>query len=184
MSGVAWIISLLKQSEKGAFHRLDHSPIPPALCRPTNRTGAHMIKREVLTVASISGILGIMMGMLGTSWVWLQSNAGFARLGAVAKTETGIETKVALLEQIRSGRYTDATRQLEVLLDTDLVGVAEFTRDGMELSLSTLRALQTELNARRVSGYQPDNATVSANVQEAFRLADGTRAASDAPPDD
>lgn len=129
-----------------------------------------MIKREVLTVASISGILGIMMGMLGTSWIWLQSNAGFARLGAVAKTETGIETKVALLEQIRSGRYNDATRQLEVLLDADLVGAAEFARDGVALSLTTLKALQTELKARRMSGYEPTSTTVSEEVHEAFQL--------------
>ncbi len=129
-----------------------------------------------------------MMGMLGTSWIWLQSNAGFARLGAVAKTETGIETKVALLEQLRSGRYNDATRQLEVLLDADLVGAASFARDGVELSWTTLKALQTEVKARRVSGYEPTNSTVSADVQEAFRLAPQgdtrMRVVPDAPPDD
>lgn len=147
-----------------------------------------MNKREVVTVASISGILGIMMGMLGTSWIWLQSSTGLARDGAVAKTETGIESKVALLEQLRSGRYNDVTRQLEAQLDADLVGAAEFSRDGVDLSWSTLKALQTELRARRMSGYEPTSANVSAGVQEAFRLAPtfdiGTRPAPDSPPDD
>lgn len=129
-----------------------------------------MIKREVILVASISGIFGIMMGVLVASWAWLQSNSLFARVGAVAKTEAAIATKVELLEHLRSGRYKDATSQLEALLDGDLVGAGAFARDGVEFTPDTRKAIAVERRARAVSGYEPANATVSAAVQETFRL--------------
>lgn len=135
------------------------------------RRGASMIRRDVIMIASISGILGIMMGILGASWVWLQSSATFARTGAVAKTEAGIAAKVELLESLRSGRYNDAARQIERSLDNDLIGAGEFARDGVELSSGTLKAIEVERNARRISGYEPTRSGVSAAVQDAIHSA-------------
>lgn len=130
-----------------------------------------MIKSEVQLAAGFSAIFGIMMGVLGTAMVWMQTTSNFSRIGTSARTEADIVTKVELLEHLRSGRYDDATRQLEALLDKDLTGAAESARIGNVLSSDTLKALETERRARGVSGYKPVSADVSAAVQEAFRLA-------------
>lgn len=141
-----------------------------------------MIKRQVLLIASISGIFGIMMGVLGTAWVWMQTTVEFSRIGAVAKTEANIVTKVDLLEDLRSGRYNDAAMQLEVSLDKDLIRAAESARDGGEFGTDTLNALAAESRARRISGYAPVNANAGAAVQEAFRLAPQTEPGARATP--
>jgi hypothetical protein len=129
-----------------------------------------MIKRHAMVIASVSGIFGLMMGVLGTEWGWLQSTAEVAKLGAVAKTEGGIVAKVELLQRIRAARYDDATRLLEVWLDNDLAGAGELARDGAEFSSDTVSAVETERMARRMSGYEPANVTLSVEVQQAFRL--------------
>jgi hypothetical protein len=121
-------------------------------------------------IGSISAIFGIMMGVLGTAVVLIQTNTNFARVGNVAKAEAGIVTKEVLLEHLRSGRYKDATMQLETSLDKDLAGATELARDGFDFSRNTLKAIDTERKARGMSGYEPSNATVSAAVQEMFRL--------------
>ncbi len=131
-----------------------------------------MTKRYVAVIASVSGTLGMMIGVLLASFAWLQSTGTFASAGALHKTEAGIASKVALLEQMRAGRYREATRELEGWLDRDLVGAYEFVRDGEQLSSDTLRAIAAERSARGISGYQPENSSVSAAVREALRLAE------------
>ncbi len=129
-----------------------------------------MIKRHVVMVASLSGIFGIMMGVLLASWAWMQSSAQFAIGGAVAKMEGNIVKKVELLEFMRTGRYSEATGQLEAWLDKDLVGAGEFARDGVVLSTPTLQAMEIERLARTMTGYQPANDSVNAAVRETFRM--------------
>lgn len=129
-----------------------------------------MIQRQFILVGSISAIIGIMMGVLLSSWTWLGTSATFARTGALARTEAGIAAKVELLEHIRSGRYSDATQQLEAWLDHDLAGAGELASDGVALSARTLQAVGIERKARGLSGYEPTDATVSAKVQKVFRL--------------
>ncbi len=129
-----------------------------------------MIKKHVVMITSFSAIFGIIMGVSVVSLAWMQSTANFPKLGTVAKTETGIVTKVELLEKLRSGHYNDAATQLEAWLDNDLIGAGELAREGAELNVSTLQAMETERKARGVSGYEPANASVNAAVQEAFRL--------------
>ncbi len=129
-----------------------------------------MIKRQVVLIVSISGIFGIILGVLGMSLVWLQFEDTIPRLGALARTEANIVKNIALLEHLRSGRYADATNQVEAWLDNDLAGAGEYAHDGSEFSLTTLRAMESERKARLLSGYEPDNARVSAKVQAAFRL--------------
>lgn len=128
-----------------------------------------MIKSHAILIATISGIFGLIMGIFVTALVSVQSNIMFTKLGPVAKTEAAIETKVELLEHLRSGRYNNATRQVEEWLDNDLIGAGTFARDGIEFSASTLKAVEKERKARGISGYEPANASVSAAVQEAFR---------------
>jgi hypothetical protein len=128
-----------------------------------------MIKSQVQLTASISVIFGILMGVLGTALVLMQTTSEFARSGAAARTEENIITKVELLEHLRSGRYIVATKQLEALLDKDLAGAAESAREGVVLSSNTLKALEIERKARGISGYEPVNSTVGDAVQEAFR---------------
>ena len=128
------------------------------------------LKSPMVLLASISVIFGIMMGVLGTAWVLMQTTAEFARNGAVANTEAGIVTKEVLLEHLRSGRYKDATRQIETSLDNDLAGAMIFARDGVEFSQNTLKAIEIERKARGISGYEPHNATVTVAVEEMFRL--------------
>jgi len=129
-----------------------------------------MIKSQVLLTASISVIFGIMIGVLGEAWVWMQTTSEFTRLGAVAKSEANIETKVELLEHLRSGRYNDAAKMLEELLDKDLTRAAESARVGIQFSPDTLKALETERKARTISGYEPVNSTVGGEIQDVFRL--------------
>lgn len=124
----------------------------------------------LVLIASISVIFGIMIGVLGTAGVLIQTNTAFARVGNIAKAEAGIVTKEILLEHLRSGQYKDATIRLEMSLDKDLAGATEFARDGIEFSRNTLKAIETERKARGMSGYEPRNATVNAAVQEMFRL--------------
>jgi len=131
-----------------------------------------MTKRYAAVIASVSGILGMMMGVLLASFAWLQSTGTFASTGALHKTEAAIASKVELLERMRAGRYGEATRELEAWLDHDLVGAYELARDGAQLSSDTLRAIATERSARGISGYQPENASVGAAVREALRMAD------------
>jgi hypothetical protein len=129
-----------------------------------------MIKSQVLLTASISVIFGIMIGVLGEAWVWMQTTSEFTRLGSVAKSEANIETKVELLEHLRSGRYNDAAKLLEELLDKDLTRAAESARVGIIFSSDTLKALDTERRARKISGYEPVNSTVGVAIQDVFRL--------------
>ncbi len=136
-----------------------------------------MKRNQVVTIASIAGIFGIMMGILLTSWVWLSTDADFGRIGALAKTEAGIVAKVKLLEHLRSGRYRDATSQLESWLDYDLAGAGEFARDGAAIDPDTVSAMETERQARGASGYVPNDENVSAAVQEAFQLVSGRQTA-------
>ena len=138
-------------------------------------------KSQVQLTASISVIFGIMMGVLGTAMVWMQTTSDFTRTGAAAKAEANIVTKVELLEHLRSGRYQDATKQLEAMLDKDLTRAAESARDGIELSSDTLRALETERKARGISGYEPVSASDGAAVQEAFRLVPQSETGTQAP---
>ncbi len=132
--------------------------------------GDQMNKNNIITIASFSAIFGLILGVCGVSIVWMQANFNFSRSGSEAKTETGIVSKVELLQKLRSGRYGDATRQVEASLDNDLVSAGELARSGEALSASMLNAIETERSARAVSGYEPSNARVSAAVQEAFRL--------------
>lgn len=129
------------------------------------------LKSPMVLLASISVIFGIMLGVLGTAWVLMQTTAEFARNGALANTEAGIVTKEVLLEHLRSGRYKDATRQIETSLDNDLAGAMVFARDGVEFSQNTLKAIEMERKARGLSGYEPHNATVTVEVEEMLRLA-------------
>jgi hypothetical protein len=129
-----------------------------------------MIKNRILLTASVSVIFGIMIGVLGTAWVWMQTTTEFAKVGALAKTEADIITKVDLLEHLRSGQYNDATKQLEALLDMDLIGAAEFAREGIEFGSDTLKALETERTARKISGYEPVSSTVGVGVHDVFSL--------------
>jgi len=129
-----------------------------------------MIKSHVQLTASVSVIFGIMMGVIGTAMVMMQTTFDFNKAGAAARTENNIVTKVELLEQLRSGRYNQATKQLEALLDKDLTGAVESARGGIELTSDTLRALEKERKARQISGYEPPDSTDGAAAQEAFRL--------------
>ncbi len=129
-----------------------------------------MIKRQVLLTASLSVILGIMMGILGTAWVWIQTDTAFAQSGATARIESNIVSKVALLEHLRAGRYADAAGQIEAALDKDLMHAADSVREGVSLSADTLSALQTERTARGLSGYEPNSESVGAAVQEVFHV--------------
>lgn len=112
-----------------------------------------------------------MIGVLGEAWVWMQTTSEFTRLGAVAKSEANIETKVELLEHLRSGRYNDAAKMLEELLDKDLTRAAESASVGIKFSSDTLKAIATERKARKISGYEPANSTVGVAIQNVFRLA-------------
>lgn len=107
-----------------------------------------MTTRHVVMISSISGIFGVMMGVLVASWAWLGSNADFARSGAVARAEASIAKKAALLAQLRAGHYTDATRELEASLDADVARAAELARDGVAISVETLNAVEAERKAR------------------------------------
>lgn len=129
-----------------------------------------MKTNHVLMIASCSGIFGVIMGVSGMSMAFVQSTASFPSIGNASRTERGIEAKVDLLQKIRAGRYGDATRALEAQLDNDLIGAGELARNGAALSQSTLRAVETERQARASSGYEPDNATVGAAVRDALRL--------------
>jgi len=129
-----------------------------------------MIRNHVIMIASFSAIFGIIMGVSGMSIVWMQTTSNFSRIGFDARTEVGIVSKVELLEKLRSGHYTDATRQIEASLDNDLVNAGDLARSGAALSPSMLKAVEREREARAASGYEPSNATVNAAVQETFRL--------------
>ncbi|HEY5994844.1 MAG TPA: hypothetical protein VIU46_09645 [Gallionellaceae bacterium] len=132
-----------------------------------------MIKRQVILIISFSGIFGIILGVLGVSLVWLQTNATFPKADSVARTEASIVKNIALLEHLRSGRYQDATRQVEAWLDNDLVGAGEYVRAGGEFSVSTVRAIESERKARQASGYEPENERINAAVQATFRQVAG-----------
>lgn len=127
-------------------------------------------KRNVVLISFIAGIIGIITGMVGASSYWLGFGDQLAKVAMIAKTESAILSEVALLEQLRSGRYQDATAQLEAQLDADLIGAGALVRNGAELSENVQGALETERRARGMSGYEPENARVGASVQEAFRL--------------
>ncbi len=129
-----------------------------------------MTKNNIFMIASFSAIFGLIMGVCGVSLVWMQANFDFSRSGSEAKTETGIVSKVELLQMLRTGRYGDATQQIEASLDNDLISAGELARSGAVLSPSMLNAIETERMARAASGYVPANARLNAAVQEAFRL--------------
>ncbi len=129
-----------------------------------------MKKNNIFMIASFSATFGLILGVCGMSLIWMQTTFSFSRIGSEAKTETGIVSKVELLQMLRSGHYGDATRQIEAALDNDLVSAGELARRGAELSPNMLNAIEAERMARATSGYEPSNARVSAAVQEAFRL--------------
>ncbi len=129
-----------------------------------------MTRHGVLLIMSVSGIVGVITGMVCASAYWLEFGDRFARVAAVAKTEAAIVAKVALLEHLRAGHYKDATMQLEDQLDTDLVGAGSLARNGVAFSSNAQSAMERERHARELTGYAPVNASVSAGVQEAFRL--------------
>ena len=114
--------------------------------------------------------LRLVVGGLGASWYWLDSNAQFMTSGLVLRTQADIITKVSVLEQIRAGRPEDATKLLETLLDGDLIAAGALARDGRKFNANARRAVALELRAREVSGYQPGDPSVRVAAQEAFRL--------------
>lgn len=142
----------------------------PALCRPTYTVGTAMIKRHVMLIISVSGIIGIITGMVCASAYWMQFGNVFARMAAATRTEAAILSKVTLLEHLRSGHVKDATAALETQLDSDLIGAGSLVRNGVELSSNLQHAVERERHARGVTGYEPQNAKLSAEVEEAFRL--------------
>ncbi|MEO7324754.1 MAG: hypothetical protein ABIW82_07995 [Dokdonella sp.] len=125
-----------------------------------------MKKRWTVLIAFVSLIVGVS----GASWFWLNFNAQFTNYGFVVRTEADIVTKVAVLEHIRAGQISDATKLLETLLDGDLIGARSLARDGTKFNANTRRAVALELQARAVSGYAPADENVRNAVQEAFRL--------------
>ncbi len=129
-----------------------------------------MAKNQAVLIAAVFGIVGLIVGMFGTSWFWLKSNATFAKSAAVARAETGIMTKVALLEHLRSAHYAAAVVELEALLDTDLAGAGALARGGAEFSSNAVKAVEAERKARGVSGYEPSNEAVNTAVHDAFLL--------------
>jgi hypothetical protein len=129
-----------------------------------------MSTRGVAMIAAISALVGLVVGGLGASWYWLDSNAQFMTSGLVLRTQADIITKVSVLEHIRAGRPEDATKLLETLLDGDLIAAGALARDGRKFNANARRAVALELRAREVSGYQPTDPSVRAAAQEAFRL--------------
>jgi hypothetical protein len=124
--------------------------------------------------AALLAIAAFAAGAGGASWFWLDFNAQiyvqFAHDNHVLRTQTDIVTKVAALEHIRAGRISDATRLLETLLDGDLMEAGALARGGVKFSANTGRAVERELQARKISGYAPADETVRSAVQEAFRV--------------
>lgn len=141
-----------------------------------------MNKRHVVMIASLSGIFGIMMGVLVASWAWLNSGAAFASSGAIARAEAGIAKKMELLGQLRSGRYADATRQVQAWLDADVARAAEYTGDGAELSAATLRAVEAERRTRGAPGFEPANASGGGAPSETYGLSPSSEMAARATP--
>ena len=70
-------------------------------------------------------------------------------------------SKVSVLERLRAGRSEDATKLLETLLDGDLIGAGALARDGHNFNANARRAVALEIQARKVSGYEPADPNVA-----------------------
>lgn len=128
-----------------------------------------MKKRWVALIA----ILSLAVGVGAASWYWLNFNSQFNSYALIVRTQADIVTKVTVLEHIRAGRISDATRLLETLLDGDLIGADALARDGTKFNANTRHAVMLESEARAASGYRPTDENVHNAVQEAFRLIPG-----------
>ncbi len=132
-------------------------------------------RRTSIVVAAIAAFAGLVVGALGASWFWVDFNARFNSYYLVKATEAAIVVKVGVLEQFRAGRPEDAIKALEIWLDGDLAGVPALARvGGTTLGENARRAVEIEMRARRVSGYEPQHPIVHAAVQKAFTLVQGS----------
>jgi len=132
--------------------------------------GTAMSKRATVLIAATSGVLGVILGLAGASWYWLNFNTGFMTSGLVLRTQADLIAKESVLERLRAGRPEDATKLLETFLDGDLIGAGALARDGHKFNANARRAVALEFEARRVSGYEPSDPSVRAAVHEAFLL--------------
>jgi hypothetical protein len=120
-------------------------------------------------VIGVVAVAGFLVGVACASWYWLDFNAAFMTSGLVTRTQADIVTKVHVLEHLRSGRTEEAERNLEILLDGDLIGAAALAREGHTFSQKTRDAVTLEFRARQLGAYTPDPA-IQSSVAEAFRL--------------
>jgi hypothetical protein len=126
--------------------------------------------RRLILVALISALAGVGIGALAASWYWLEFNARFMTSNLVLRTQADLVTRVKVLESLRAGDSRGATNLLEVLLDGDLIAAGALVREGHQFSEHARRAVALALEARRVSGYEPSDASVRSAVEEAFIL--------------
>ncbi len=126
-----------------------------------------------VVIAAIAAFAGLVVGMLGASWYWLEFNARFDTYRLATRTQADIVGRVAALERLRAGRSEDATKTLETLLDGDLLEARVLARAGHKFDENARRALEIELQARKVSGYEPQDPDVRVAVREAFDLVQG-----------
>ena len=132
--------------------------------------GTQMSTRATFLIAIAAATLGLVLGLVGASWYWLNFNSGFMTSSLVSRTQADLVTKELVLERLRAGRAEDATKLLETFLDGDLIGAGALARDGHKFNANARRAVVRELEARRLSVYEPSDPNVRAAVQEAFRL--------------
>jgi hypothetical protein len=130
-----------------------------------------MTTGRIIVVAITSVIAGLSIGVSGASWYWLNFNGQLTTSSFATRTQANIITKVAVLEQLRAGQPKDAERNLQQLLDGDLIAVAALGRDGHVFGPSLYNALALEQAARHVGAYAPTDADIEASVAEAFGLA-------------
>ncbi len=121
-------------------------------------------------IAAIAAFAGLVVGVLVASWYWVDFNARFDTYRLATRTQADIVARVAALERLRAGRAEDATRVLETLLDADLLEARVLAGAGNGFDEDTRRALDIELQARKASGYEPQDPNVRAAVREAFDL--------------
>lgn len=125
-------------------------------------------KYKVAISIVISLAVGFGVGAWLASRYWLDFNARFILSGEVARTEGNITTRIALIDDLRSGKSKDAKNLLEQLLDGDLMTAAALVKDGHKLSPDVLEAVAAEVRARKVSGYEPADPTVRAYLQKSL----------------
>jgi hypothetical protein len=125
-----------------------------------------MSKVRATILAVVSGVVGLVVGVVSTAWFM----SPLLNYAAASSSVAALVSDGAVLQEVHSGGMDAATRLLQMRLDGELMVIRAGVRSGVKLTPQAQNAIAQIRHLRESSGYEPPDPSVRRMVDEALAL--------------